>query len=174
MLQLRLISRIALFSALVYVLACATAFMPNVSLMFFVVFAAGFLWGFVPGSLVGLVGMGLFSTFNPFGPATAPVTLAQMIGAAPSGLIGAAFGRSHWQQAGSAARILGLGLLGIGCAVLYFVPVSAADALVFGPFWPRFLGGFSFSLIAIVSNAVIFPLLFLPLARLYQREHRAS
>jgi uncharacterized membrane protein len=172
--QLRLIARIALFSALVYILAYATAFLPNISLMFFVVFAAGFLWGALPGLLVGLIGMGLFSIFNPSGPAPAPITLSQMIGAALCGLTGAAYARSSWRTTPPLLRTLVLGFLGIVCTALYFVPVSIADAWVFQPFWPRLLGGLTFNLISVAANAIIFPLLFLPLVRLYDREHRVT
>jgi hypothetical protein len=49
----RLIARIALFSALVYALSWGTAFIPNVNLIFFLVFSAGFLWGLFPGVMVG-------------------------------------------------------------------------------------------------------------------------
>ena len=71
--SVRLISRIALFAALFYVLSWGTAFLPNVNLGFLVAFTAGLLWGAVPGMLVGAVGMGIFTMFNPYGPATVPV-----------------------------------------------------------------------------------------------------
>ena len=37
----RLIARIALFSALIYVLSWGTSFLPSVNLAFFIAFAAG-------------------------------------------------------------------------------------------------------------------------------------
>ena len=77
-----LVARIALFSALVYVLSWGTSYLPNVNFIFFIVFSAGFLWGAVPGILVGLIGMGLWTAFNPYGPAPAPIMMAQVIGAA--------------------------------------------------------------------------------------------
>ena len=64
--RLRLIPRIALFSALIYVLSWGTSYLPNVNLVFFIAFMAGAFWGLIPGVLVGAIGMGLWTTFHPF------------------------------------------------------------------------------------------------------------
>jgi uncharacterized membrane protein len=89
MIRLRLITRIALFSALIYVLSWGTSYFPNLNFIFFIVFVAGFLWGVVPGMLVGLIGMGLWTAFNPYGMAVPPIMLAQMLGASAGGVVGA-------------------------------------------------------------------------------------
>ncbi len=167
----RLISRIAIFSALVYVLSWATAFMPNVNLIFFVVFTAGFLWGPAAGVLTGLVGMGLWTNLNPFGPALPPIMVVQCFGAALSGLVGAAFQRSRWREIKPGGRRITLLVLLSGvCTVLFFVPVSAVDAWLFQPFWPRFITGLTWAISSLVSNALIFPLLFPVTLQLYRRE----
>ena len=94
-----LIARVAVSAALVYVLSWGTSYLPNVNLIFFIVFSAGFLWGAGPGALVGAIGMGLWTAFNPFGPAAAPVMLAQVAGAALSAGVGAAYRRILGPQA---------------------------------------------------------------------------
>jgi uncharacterized membrane protein len=168
--RLRLIARTALFSALIYVLSWATVSLPNVNLVFFVIFAAGFLWGGVVGAAVGIVGMGLWTTFNPYGPALPPIIVAQLIGASASGLIGAWFHRSYhpgghrWALAGK------LAMAAVACTVLYYLPVNAADAWLFRPFWPRFLTGLGWVGISLVSNIIVFPLLFRAVEYLYARE----
>lgn len=167
---LKLLTRIALFSALVYVLSWATSALPNVSLVFFVVFTAGFIWGLVPGVLVGIIGMGLATLFNPYGPAHFYVMLAQMIGAAMSGVVGAVFQRSNWKRWDRLTVTVWLALAGIVCTVVFFLPVNAVDAWVIGPFWPRFIGGIGWSMISVVSNMIIFPLLFNVTRYLYERE----
>ena len=167
----RLISRIAIFSALVYVLSWATAFMPNVNLIFFIVFTAGFLWGATAGMLTGLVGMGLWTNLNPYGPALPPIMVVQCFGAAMSGLVGAGYRYLWSRESHSKGRTTTIiVLLSVVCTTLYFVPVSAVDAWLFQPFWPRFVTGLAWSITSLVSNALIFPLLFSVTLQLYRRE----
>ncbi|MBD3401342.1 ECF transporter S component [candidate division GN15 bacterium] len=169
----RLLTRIALFSALAYVLAWLCTYIPNVNLMYFVVFSAGFLWGLLPGLLVGAIGMGLWSALNPFGPADPVVFVAQVVGMALCGVIGGLFRHGNWHR-----RSLGLqavvmvGAAGL-CTVLYYLPVNFADAWVYQPFWPRFTAGLVFMLWTLVSNAIAFPLLFGITKHLYARERVA-
>ena len=166
----RLVTRIALFAALIYVLSWGTATLPNVNLVFFVVFSAGFMWGLPPGVFVGALGMGLWSLFNPYGPAAAPVLVAQVVGTALSGVVGAAFRMKNWHLLRGWTLTLMLVGCGVGCTLLFFLPVNAADAWIFQPFWPRFVTGMGWSLISLVSNVLIFPLLFRAAGPLYIRE----
>ena len=167
-----LVTRIALFSALVYVLSYGTSFFPNINLVFFIVFSAGFLWGMIPGMLVGIVGMGLWTMFNPFGPAALPIMLAQVGGAGLSGVVGAIFRKSNWKDVSSISRIIKLIIASIICTVLFYIPVNIVDAWLWGPFEQRFIGGALWALISVGSNVVIFPLLFYITLKLYEREGR--
>ncbi len=166
----RLIARIALFSALIYVFSLGTAYLPNVKLSFFIIFSAGYLWGFVPGVLVGAVGMGLWTAFNPYGPAPIPIALMQVFGGALCGVAGIAFrgfinlSNLKWQ---SYAMLI---VAGIICTLLFFVPVNLADAWLFQPFQERFIAGMFFSIGSLVGNIIIFPLLFGLLRSFYMRE----
>lgn len=168
-LQPRLISRIALFSALIYVLSYATAFLPNVSFVFFIVFAGGYLWGALPGLLIGLLGMWLSSSFSPFGPAAPPLLVAQMIGAGFGGMIGAFLHRQS-DHGRTLPGLLRLVLAAVVCTVAYYLPVNGIDAWLYQPFWPRFMIGLPWVAISMVSNVLIFPLLFGVVNRLYARE----
>ncbi len=168
-LQPRVISRIALFSALIYVLSYATAYLPNVSLVFFIVFAGGYLWGASAGVIIGLAGMWLWSSFNPFGPAALPLLAAQMIGASLGGLVGA-FYHSMSGQGEAHPGTVRLILAALICTLAYYLPVTIIDAWLYQPFWPRLIGGLPWIVASIVSNALIFPLLFTVVRRLYPRE----
>jgi uncharacterized membrane protein len=171
----RLITRIALFAALIYVLCWATSFLPNISLSFFVAFSAGYLWGYVPGILVGAIGMWLWSTFNPYGPASLPVTISQVLGMLTCGAAGAVYARLTEQRCEISTRQrLALAAAGLMCTVLYYLPVSVVDAWVYQPFWPRLWTSVPFVGISAVSNLLIFPLLFGVTLRLYAREHGVS
>ncbi len=164
------LTRIALFAALVYVFSWATSFLPNVNLIFFIVFTAGFLWGPSSGLLVGAVGMGLWTTFNPYGPAALPISLAQVTGAALVGLLGALFGATYRDRENNTTLIIQLALFGALAALLFYLPVNTVDAWLFQPFWPRFITGIVWAGVSIVSNMVIFPLLFPVARRIYRRE----
>lgn len=171
--SLRLLTRVALFAALIYVVSMATVFLPNVKLIFFLVFSAGFLWGGWAGVLVGGIGMGLWTTFNPFGPAGLPVMAAQIIGAAMGGLVGYLFDKSGWRMMPRILLYGSLALAGALCTLLFYLPVSIVDAWLYQPFWPRIVAGLPWVGFSLVSNLLVFPLLFGATKFLYEREHRA-
>lgn len=170
----RLIARIALFSALIYVFSWATASLPNVKLSFFIIFSAGYLWGFFPGVLVGAIGMGLWTAFNPYGPAPIPIAMAQIFGGALCGVIGFAFRglinpeKLNWY---SYVIIIAAALI---CTLVFFVPVNLVDAWLFQPFRERFIAGMIFTSGALVGNVIIFPLLFGLLRPFYVRERNQT
>ncbi len=169
----RLLTRVALFSALIYVLSWATVYLPNVKVIFFIVFSAGFLWGATAGWLVGTIGMGLWTFFNPFGPAGLPVAVAQVIGAGLCGPLGAIMRASRWSTLSRRSLSAILIISGAICTLLFFIPVNVTDAWVYQPFWPRFVSALPWTAISLVSNMVVFPLLF-PVTRfLYERESKS-
>jgi thiamine transporter ThiT len=167
---LKLLTRIAIFSALVFVLSWTTLALPNVSLVFFVVFSAGFLWGLVPGLLVGIIGMGLVTAFNPYGAAPAFLMLAQMVGASFSGAVGALFRKTGWSRRRAATLSVWLIAAAVVCTILFYLPVNLVDAWLIQPFWPRFITSAGWALISMGSNIVIFPLLFGVTRYLHERE----
>ncbi len=168
--RLRLIPRIALFSALIYVFSWGTSYWPNVNLAFFIAFYAGVLWGIGPGALVGALGMALWSMFNPFGPAYLQVMLAQVIGMALSGVTGAMFRAYNWHVLTGKTLTMYLVLAAIICTILFYLPVNIVDAWLYQPFWPRFVGGMLWGIISLAANVIIFPVLFGPVRLLYNRE----
>ncbi len=168
--QPRLITRIALFAALIYVLAWATAPLLNIKLTFFMAFAAGFLWGLLPGMLAGGIGQWLWTFFNPYGPAAPWVMIAQVAGMAACGALGLIFRRFILGTWTRPARFVTLGLAAVSCTLAFFIPVTVVDAWVYQPFWPRMIGGLPFVGISMAANLLIFPLLFGIVRKLYDRE----
>lgn len=164
------ISRVALFSALVYVLSWGTSFLPNISLMFFVIFLAGYLWGLVSGLLVGAIGMGLWTFFNPYGPAQISIMIAQIVGASLSGLVGYGFRLQNGIVLKRLNRALILILCAFLCTFLFFLPVNLIDAWLFQPFFERFIASSIWSIPSFISNMIIFPLLFVALEGFLKRE----
>ncbi|UCD16667.1 MAG: ECF transporter S component [Candidatus Zixiibacteriota bacterium] len=168
--RVKLLARVAVFSALVFASCYAAVFLPNVNPCFFVVFTAGFLWGVWPGMTVGVVGFFLWSVFNPYGPVVLPLLVSQLVGISFSGIIGAVAARImiplRWGYRASTTLIFS----GLICGLLYHLVVDVVDALIYQPFWPRLAGGAVFSLITVGSNAIIFPLFYTALAFLKEKE----
>lgn len=170
----RLITRIALFSALCYVSGWMFVWLPNVNLMFLVVFSAGFLWGAGPGIAVGAIGMWLWTFFNPGGPTDPLTTAAQISGMAVVGLIGALFEQLRLHRGSATGRTIRLVAASILCTAAFFIPVNVVDAWLYQPFWPRFITGFTWTVASFVANGVAFPLLFHATLYLYAKERKVS
>ncbi len=171
--RLRLVTRIALFSALVFVTSWSLTVLPNIKVSFFIMFLAGLLWGAVPGMLVGIIGTAIWSLFNPYGPVALPILVAQLIGSATCGIVGALARLVDLFTKPISVALAVSALCGIICVVVYYLPVNGADAWIFKPFWPRFIASLPWTLVALCANTVIFPLLF-PVARLlYDKEKLA-
>ncbi len=169
----RLLTRIALFSALIFVLSWGTAYLPNVKFTFFIVFCAGFLWGAGPGLMVGAIGTGLWTWLNAYGPAPLPIMLAQIIGSAACGPVGALFRRFNLFTRGKSTVALAMILAALLCSLCFYIPVNVVDAWLFQPFWPRFVAGSIWMLVSLAANMLIFPLLFPALRLLHAREEAA-
>ena len=166
------IARVAVFSALVYIVSWATGFLPNITLGFFVVFSAGYLWCAAAGIVTGLVGFGLWSLFNPYGPAPLPVMAAQAFGGALVGLIGRAAGKYDLKRLAPGWRAAVLALTGAISTLVFYAPVILIDAWLFQPFEARLVTGIGWSLWPLGANLIIFRLLFGATAALYARERR--
>jgi len=167
---LKITTRVAVFAALVFVFSYFSIFFYNVNPSFFIVFLSGFLWGVWPGVGVGLIGFFLWSNFNPLGPAPVPLMLSQLLGISFSAFIGAGVSKLSFSKSVNIKMILILILSGFLSGLLYHIVVDVVDALLYQPFWPRLIGGTLFSLITIISNSILFPILCPVLIFLYEKE----
>ncbi len=172
--SLRIIARVAVFAALVFIFSYLSVFLSNVNPAFFIVFAAGFLWGIWPGIGVGVIGFFLWSNFNPMGPAPAPLLISQLIGISFSALIGVLASQTLTPESRNIKSALIMVLSGLLTGLFYHMIVDVVDAWLYQPFWPRLIGGTVFSLITIISNCIIFPMFYPALVYLYHREKRAA
>jgi uncharacterized membrane protein len=153
----KFVARVAIFSALAYVLALISMYIPNVSLSFIAVFACGALFGTKTGLSAGGLGMFLWSVFNPYGMAAVPVTLAQIIGMMIVGVLGGTIASLALMRAVVPRGFWLFGIMGLITGFVYQIIVSGVNAWLFGPFWQSLEAGLAFALITIVSNAIIFP-----------------
>jgi len=171
--RIKIITRVAVFAALVFVFSYFAVFINNVNPAFFIVFSAGLLWGIWPGVGVGAIGFFLWSSLNPFGPPPFPILISQIIGISLTAVIGAAAKRWLTEERNTLKNILIMAAAGLVSGVAYHLIVDPVDAFLFQPFWPRLIGGLLFSLITIISNCIIFPLFYPALVYLMKSERSA-
>jgi hypothetical protein len=152
-------------------LALASGFallsIPNVELITLSVFCAGVFLGVRRGVLVGLLSMLLFTSFNPYGVAPAPLALAQMaamtlvgaVGGCEGGWLTARLGRARPRH--PVAGLVVLVLSGMVLTVVYDLATTVAMAAMLTRsggigFWTLVITGSAFSVLHIVSNGFIF------------------
>ncbi|MCK4857916.1 MAG: hypothetical protein KAT58_08115 [candidate division Zixibacteria bacterium] len=156
---------VGVFAALAYAGSFLLLAIPNATLSILLVFFAGYLLGKINGLLVGVFSALLITLFNPYGLPLLPILAAQVGAYAVIGWSGGL--SAHFLPMNSTTRYLfTLAVLGLLTALIYQVPVSVADAYLFGPFWERLLLSAGFAAITIAANILFFILLFPVLAKL--------
>lgn len=149
------LSLCAIFVSLAVALGFALVHMPNVELITLVIFSSGYLMGARRGFFIGLLSMGLFTTFNPMGVPVALVALAQVGGMAAIGLVGG-MARGWLAQGLLWAKLT---LLGLACTVFYDLITNVAMAISAGlisQLLSVLAAGVAFSVLHMVSNIFIF------------------
>lgn len=175
--RLQVIRRLAISGGLVaaaFALKYPLIGIPNVEPLTLVFFTIGYVYGSGWGALVGAVGELIYATFNPYGAQIFPVWIAQIAGMALAGVLGGAFRlllapkpdheRGYVGGRGAAARralaLTSVSLAGIITTLCYDLLTNLALALAIGPFWPTLVAALPFVVIHLVSNALLFPLIF--------------
>lgn len=149
----------SLFIALVVAGGQALAAVPNVEVVTFLVFVAGFLLGPRLGALVGGVGMGAHSMFNVMGAAMVPVLAVQVASYAAVGFAGGVVGPWLATRLGRIAGAAVACLAGAALVLGYQLLVNIATFYVFtndATLWAYIWGGVVFSAIQILWNAGLF------------------
>ncbi len=156
-------TRIALLASLLIALAVAAgqalAGIPNIELITFVVFVAGFLLGPVPGMIVGAVGIGGHSLFNVMGAVVPPMLIVQVLSYAGVGLAGATLGRFIAGLRHPMGASIVAGLVGATLTFIYQLAINTVAFYTFssaGGLWPYIWGGLVFSVVHIGWNALLF------------------
>ncbi len=159
-------TRIASFVAVGLVAGIALAAVPNVELVTAVCFCAGFLLGAAAGVITGGLTEALFAGFNPLGSSLGFLLVAQVVGMAAAGLLGAFTRRLTGDKTGFlfSAIVVSMGAL----ITLFFdlitnlaYPLAAGFSV--SQTMVTLVMGVPFAVIHIGSNAVVFALLVVPL-----------
>lgn len=152
------------FTALTVVLGYMLVFLPNIELVFTMIFLAGFIMGTRDGGIIGLFSSFIFCFFNPLGASPLPLLALQMIYYTSIGLISGALGRfmetrlffNPYEDLYVFPVMIIFALIGGSVTFIYDILSTVVLALsVFGTmdaFWPNYLIGLPFTVTHLVFN----------------------
>ena len=149
----------ALLAGLAFVANFLLLLLPNVSLAFFIVFLAGYVLGYGWGMLTGGLAWFLISFYNPYGMAMLPLLIVQILCGALIGLCWAFARKLYAVKVKNWQTYIIYALWGGFVSAVFMGGVSVADAFLFGPFKERLLLGLGFSMLTVLTNIFIFPIL---------------
>ncbi len=145
---------------------------PNVEPFLLTYFFIGFRFGPGWGLTIGAAAEFLYSTLNPFGPAIPPVLLAQVLGMGLAGLIGGILASwNPWDWLTKPNRI-GLAILGGVITLFYDLATNLAMVATLGSLWAWLIAGIPFSALHIVSNCLLFAVVFPALCKIVPAPQR--
>ena len=153
------VARVGVFAALAFGINAPFLAIPNIEVFSLSLFLSGLFIGMIGGAATGLVAGIIFVFFNPNGaqPVLA-VGVIQLLGFVMFGLCGGAIRPAVLKKDNLKINIVIMLLAGAVLTLCYDLSTNLTFALMFGPFWPTLIGGLVFSVVHIVSNAIIFGL----------------
>lgn len=167
-----------LLTAASVALGFALAGVPNVELVTFMVFVAGYLLGPVSGAIVGAMSIALHSVLNPLGAAMPPLLAAQIVGFIVTGSVGGWAGprlASTGRTAGTLLSAMTGGLL----TLLYDALTNVgAFYTITGEHAPTNLvqfvvAGLLFTMMHVVWNTAVFAVATYPVLRVLQQQRES-
>lgn len=160
------VHRVALsgiFVALGVAVGFLLASVPNIELVTFIIFIGGVCLGAFSGAVVGGTTFFLFSLFNPYGIAPLPLLVLQILSGIIIGVSGGMLGRLGIRRLPVPMRFVIGAAFGFLLTLVYDILTNIGAYIAAGTpdtFWAFIISGLSFSVIHIVSNALIFAVLF--------------
>lgn len=160
--RVKLISRIAIFTALAIAFGYILSPVPNFELITSTIFLSGALLGSSAGMIVGAISFLIFGFANPLGPSPLPLLLAQVLGGMFTGYMGGIYKREKWN------KVYILVLLGILVTFVYDMFTTSVGFLFF-PTKETFLAylvfGLPFVLWHIWTQGIIYGLILFPIVK---------
>jgi len=167
-LRSRRISIIAIFASMAIASGYTLSMIPNIELMTFMVFITGYLYGSHIGTLVGIIAMSIYATWNPWGGPVPPIFAAQVGCMAFIGAIGGVANKILNVSSNNSEKMLGAAALGGILTIIYDLLTNFAYAIAFGLEHQLLLvliAGAWFSIVHVVSNTMIFGTLLIPVSK---------
>ena len=160
------LTRIASFVAVGVVLGFVLTAVPNVELITATCFTAGYCLGSLGGIVVGALTEFLFAGFHPTGSSVGLLLIAQMLGMIIVGLAGSKLASFLENLQKSTSRYL-LFLAGFFLTFIFDILTNLAFPIQAGFSFKQTLAtlvaGIGFSIVHIISNALIFSVVLPPL-----------
>jgi len=160
--SIKLISRIAIFTALAIALGYILSFVPNLELVTSTIFLSGVLLGGSAGMLVGALSFLVFGFANPMGPSPLPLLVSQMLGGIFAGFMGGIYKRKNWN------RVYILILLGIFITFIYDILTTSVGWIFFptkNTFLAYLIVGLPFVLWHIWTQSLIYGFILFPIVK---------
>ena len=131
------------------------------------IFLSGFLFGPIIGALVAFVAMTIYQLWNPWGAFIPPIGLAVIGCSIFIGIVGGILGKAMQRLEYSDTRWFLLpALFGVLMTLFFDLVTTFAYSITFViPFFVAFFTGLPFTVIHMVSNALLFGLLTQPVTR---------
>lgn len=133
---------------------------PNVEFLSATVFLSGAMLGPAAGGITGALTAFIFSTFNPYGQASPPLLIAQIISLAIGGMAG---GMIRLANPSAVKSLIILGFCGLLLTFIYDLLTTLSFTLVVELDWSKFLAALAFGVwfyvLHMLSNTLIFALL---------------
>jgi hypothetical protein len=152
------ITRMFLFIALAVAFGYALLAAPNVELVSATIFIDGFAMVVRQGIFVGVATEGIYSMFNPYGPSSPPLWIAQVVSTAITGFFGGILGRN--KSAMDKKRMLQIGMAGFLSTLIFAVLTTLSFVFTMASSIKQIIGSFvfglSFYITHLLSNTVIF------------------
>ncbi|MGV9171728.1 MAG: ECF transporter S component [Promethearchaeia archaeon] len=158
----------AIFTALTVVLGFLLVYLPNIQLVFVMLFLSGFIMGKKDGAVIGFMSSFLFCFFNPLGASPLPLLAIQISYYGSIAIIGAftrSFleNKSYFQPKNDLFKtkiLILFGVLGGSITFIFDILTTLLHALVFfgtlEAFWPTYLFGISFTTVHLIANILLF------------------
>ncbi|MCK4321609.1 ECF transporter S component [candidate division WOR-3 bacterium] len=165
--RVKLISRIAIFTALAIAFGYILSSVPNFELITSTIFLSGALLGSSAGMIVGAISFLIFGFANPLGPSPLPLLLAQVLGGMFTGYMGGIYKREKW------GKVYILVLLGVFVTLVYDMLTTSVGFLFF-PTKETFLAylvfGLPFVLWHIWTQGIIYGLILFPIVKQLKKQ----
>ena len=158
----------SIFAALAIGVSYALAPLVNIELMSVILFLSGFLYGTYVGFIVGLISSSIYYGWNPFGIPPLPLYIVMVACMVFIGVIGGLLKLSNKREAKIEmipSTICKFALIGFFYTFLFDIVTNIVYAYFYygGDILLAFVLGFTFMIIHLVLNTIIFAFLVIPI-----------
>jgi len=148
----------AIMSALALVGNYVLVAVPNVELGSGVLFVTAFLFGLEMGLWCVFIVSIIYALFNPWGPFIPTIWIAQVIGWIFMIITGMLLGRGRSSKYWTNWMIIELSVIGAVVTLFFDLITTLGYSIWLGiPYFLAVIGGLTFMLMHVISNAIIFP-----------------